>query len=99
MAYILLSTNSLKTKQEVRIGKTRVFRAVGTEAQCASSQNFQEGGPLKKKTLMTFVLLAALAVLGFAQSRDTGAIVGKVMDDQKQGLPGVTVTVTGKNLM
>ena len=54
---------------------------------------------MKKKTLMTFVLLAALAVLGFAQSRDTGAIVGKVMDDQKQGLPGVTVTVTGKNLM
>jgi hypothetical protein len=33
------------------------------------------------------------------QSRDTGAIVGRVLDDQKTGLPGVTVTLTGKNLM
>jgi len=54
---------------------------------------------LKSKIPLTLVLLAAMTVLGFAQSRDTGAIVGKVMDDQKQGLPGVTVSLTGRSLM
>jgi hypothetical protein len=34
-----------------------------------------------------------------AQSRETGAIVGTVVDDQKTPLPGVTVSVSGPNLM
>jgi hypothetical protein len=45
------------------------------------------------------VLLAALAVLSFSQSRETGAIVGKVRDDQKNPLPGAAVTLMGNNLM
>jgi hypothetical protein len=54
---------------------------------------------VKRKTILAVALLAALAALGFAQSRDTGAIVGKVMDEQKTGLPGATLSLTGKNLM
>jgi hypothetical protein len=40
-----------------------------------------------------------VAVLSFPQSRETGAITGKVIDDQKNALPGATVTLTGTNLM
>src|SRR4030067_2575076 len=51
----------------------------------------------------SFVVLAAvLLALGpaaFTQSRETGAIVGTVTDQQGEGLPGVTVTVSGTNLM
>ena len=54
---------------------------------------------MSTKAFLTCVLVAVLAVLGFAQSRDSGAIIGKVMDDQKTGLPGVTISLSGKNLM
>ena len=35
----------------------------------------------------------------FSQSRETGAIAGTVTDQQGAALPGVSVTVTGPNLM
>ncbi len=54
------------------------------------------------KTRKIISLLALLVVLTpaiFAQSRDTGAITGKVTDDQNNALPGVTVTLTSPALM
>jgi hypothetical protein len=54
---------------------------------------------LKAKPVIAIGLLLALAVLSFGQSKDTGAILGKVTDDQKVPLPGATVTLTGRNLM
>lgn len=35
----------------------------------------------------------------YSQSRDTGAVVGTVMDEEGIPLPGVTMTLAGKNLM
>ncbi len=55
---------------------------------------------MKVKTLIT--LLAVLLVFApavFSQSRDTGAITGKTVDDQGNPLPGVTLTLTGSTLM
>jgi outer membrane receptor protein involved in Fe transport len=48
------------------------------------------------------ILLALLLVLSpslFSQSKDTGAITGKVMDEQGNALPGVTLTLSSPNLM
>ncbi|MGD0782003.1 MAG: TonB-dependent receptor [Candidatus Aminicenantales bacterium] len=52
-----------------------------------------------RKAILSVLLLAAVSVWAFPQSRETGAISGKVIDDQKNALPGVTVTLTGTNLM
>jgi hypothetical protein len=46
---------------------------------------------------LAFMLL--LSPLAFSQSRSTGAIVGTVMDDQGEPLPGVTVTLESPNLI
>jgi outer membrane receptor protein involved in Fe transport len=49
-----------------------------------------------------FILLALLLVLSplvFSQSKETGAITGKVVDDQGNPLPGVTLKLTSPNLM
>jgi hypothetical protein len=54
---------------------------------------------LRAKSILALGLLLTFAVLSFPQSRETGAILGKVMDDQKNALPGVTVLLTGRNLM
>ena len=54
---------------------------------------------MKVRMIFAVFLIAALATLSFAQSRETGAIMGKVTDDQKVPLPGATVTLTGRNLM
>jgi hypothetical protein len=48
------------------------------------------------------VLLALLLVMVpavFSQSKETGAITGKVMDEESNPLPGVTLTLTSPNLM
>jgi hypothetical protein len=47
--------------------------------------------------LLAFTL--AFSGLTMAQSKDTGAIVGQVLDEQGNFLPGVTVTVSSPNLM
>ncbi len=57
------------------------------------------GDQLKAKLILALGLLATLAILSFSQSRETGAIFGKVSDNQKDPLPGVAVTLTGNKLM
>jgi hypothetical protein len=52
-----------------------------------------------KSILSLLALLAALSPLALSQSRDTGAIVGSVLDEQKTPLPGATVTLTSPALM
>jgi outer membrane receptor protein involved in Fe transport len=53
-----------------------------------------------RKTLTGIVVFLLLfSPLLFSQSRDTGAIRGKVTDEQKSPLPGATVTLTSPNLM
>ena len=54
---------------------------------------------MRAKSLLAIGLLLAVAVLSFPQSRETGAIIGKVMDEQKNPLPGVAVALTGRTLM
>ncbi|OGD22458.1 MAG: hypothetical protein A2W03_02525 [Candidatus Aminicenantes bacterium RBG_16_63_16] len=55
---------------------------------------------MKAKSLAALAaLLLALAPAAFSQSRETGAIVGTITDQQGEALPGVTVTVSGTNLM
>ena len=44
-------------------------------------------------------LLVIIAPVAFSQSRDTGAINGKVADEEGNGLPGVNLTLTSPNLM
>ncbi len=44
-------------------------------------------------------VLLALAPAAFSQSRETGAIVGSVYDQQGEVLPGVTVTLTSPSMM
>ncbi|MFQ6037668.1 MAG: carboxypeptidase regulatory-like domain-containing protein [Candidatus Aminicenantales bacterium] len=46
---------------------------------------------------MALVFLCSL--LAFPQSKETGAIVGRVMDEDGSPLPGVTVTLTSPRLM
>jgi hypothetical protein len=54
---------------------------------------------MRRKMILSIFLLAVMTIPIFSQSRETGAILGKVMDDQKNALPGVSVLLTGKNLM
>jgi hypothetical protein len=59
-----------------------------------------KGGTMKTKSilaLLTFLLF--LSPLAFAQSRETGAIIGTVSDQDGVALPGVVVTVTSPSLM
>jgi hypothetical protein len=53
---------------------------------------------MKKPILLALVLLLA-STLMFSQSRETGAVTGKVSDDQGAPLPGVNLTLTGASLM
>ncbi len=54
---------------------------------------------MKKALTAAAVLLLLAAPLLVAQSRDTGAIRGKVADEQGAPLPGAAVTLTSPNLM
>lgn len=47
--------------------------------------------------LLALLLVMVPAV--FSQSKNTGAITGKVMDEESNPLPGVTLTLTSPNLM
>jgi hypothetical protein len=55
---------------------------------------------MKNKSLafLTLLLLVFSPSL-FAQSRETGAIVGTILDEQNTPLPGVSITLTSPNLM
>ncbi len=48
-------------------------------------------------SLLTFLLI--LSPLVFSQSKETGAIVGTVVDDEGTPLPGLTVTLTSPAIM
>ncbi|MCX6566024.1 MAG: TonB-dependent receptor [Candidatus Aminicenantes bacterium] len=55
---------------------------------------------MKTKALIgLIVLIFIISPVVFAQSRDTGAIVGKVTDDEGTALPGVSVVLSSPNLM
>src|SRR4030042_1650546 len=57
-------------------------------------------GKMKLRSAICLVLVLFLfAPLAFTQSKETGAIVGKVTDEEGSGLPGVTVTITSPSLM
>ena len=52
------------------------------------------------KRLFTFAaIILLLAPIAFSQSRETGAVRGVVTDEQATPLPGVSVTLSGGNLM
>ncbi|HOM94984.1 MAG TPA: carboxypeptidase-like regulatory domain-containing protein, partial [Candidatus Saccharicenans sp.] len=52
-----------------------------------------------KKFLIVFMSVLLFSPLVFAQSRETGAITGTVIDEAGAPLPGVTVTLSGPSLM
>jgi hypothetical protein len=55
---------------------------------------------LKAKSIVLMIaFLLALVPLAFSQSKETGAIVGKVADEENTPLAGVKVTVASPNLM
>jgi hypothetical protein len=49
--------------------------------------------------ILTLLFLCALGPLAFSQSRETGAINGRIVDEQAIGIPGVSVSLTSPNLM
>lgn len=55
---------------------------------------------MRSKKIIPFLsLLAFLSPLLISQSRETGAITGVVTDEERTPLPGVTLTLSGANLM
>ncbi|MDD8028777.1 MAG: TonB-dependent receptor [Acidobacteriota bacterium] len=55
---------------------------------------------MKTKSLIgLIVLLFVLSPLAFTQSRDTGAIVGKISDEEGNAIPGASLVLTSPNLM
>jgi hypothetical protein len=52
-----------------------------------------------RTTLFLVLLLFLVSPLAFTQSKETGAIVGRVADEENTSLPGVKVTVASPNLM
>jgi hypothetical protein len=54
---------------------------------------------LKNKIFAFIAVVLLLAPAVFSQSRETGALNGVVTDDQNAPLPGVSVTLSGPNLM
>jgi hypothetical protein len=54
---------------------------------------------MKQTLIFTMVICFGLSCLLFSQSRETGAILGRVVDDQGNPLPGAAVSLTGESLM
>ncbi|GAF87990.1 unnamed protein product, partial [marine sediment metagenome] len=55
---------------------------------------------MKGKLFLLFaVFLLILSPLVFSQSKETGAIVGTINDEENSPLPGVEVTLSSENLM
>ena len=52
-----------------------------------------------KKPILIVLLLLFIAALTFAQSRETGAITGKVADEQGTPLPGANLSLSGEKMM
>jgi len=54
---------------------------------------------LKEAFIISVVIMLLASVFSFSQSRQTGAIQGRVADDQGSALPGANLTLTSPNLM
>ena len=54
---------------------------------------------MRNRLFALVAIILLVAPVAFSQSRETGAIQGVVTDDQNTPLPGVSVTVSGANLM
>ncbi len=55
---------------------------------------------MKRKSIFIWMgFLLILCSLAFSQSKETGAILGTVMDEQNEPLPGATVVISSPNLM
>jgi hypothetical protein len=52
-----------------------------------------------KSLTYLLALLLVVSSLAYSQSKETGAIVGSVVDEENNPLPGVTVTISSPNLM
>ncbi|MEW6367096.1 MAG: carboxypeptidase regulatory-like domain-containing protein [Acidobacteriota bacterium] len=52
-----------------------------------------------KKSLVAVLVVLAGEMLCYSQSRETGAIRGRVVDEQDAAIPGVSVTLTSPSLM
>ncbi len=52
-----------------------------------------------KKPILAILLLVLVASFALSQSRETGAITGKAVDEQGNPLPGVNLTLSGEKLM
>ena len=52
-----------------------------------------------KRTYAALIILLLISSLSFSQSRETGAITGKVTDEQGAPLPGVNLSLSGEKLM
>lgn len=60
----------------------------------------KKGGKMKIRSIISLLaLLLILSPTAFSQSKETGAIVGTISDDEGTPLPGVTVTLTSPALM
>ena len=59
----------------------------------------KEANMKNKSILALFIFLLFLSPLTFSQSKETGAIVGQILDESRLPLPGVIVTLTSPNLM
>ncbi len=54
---------------------------------------------LKEAFIISVVIILLASVFSFSQSRQTGAIQGRVADDQGSVLPGANLTLTSPSLM
>jgi hypothetical protein len=54
---------------------------------------------LRNKLLSILAITLLLAPVAFSQSRETGAITGKAVDEQGSPLPGVNLTLSSEKLM
>ena len=52
-----------------------------------------------KSIILVLAFLLILSPLAFSQSRETGAIVGTILDEEGTPLPGVTVTLSSPDIM
>ena len=55
---------------------------------------------MKRKSVLVWMgFLLIFCSLAFSQSKETGAIMGTITDEQNEPLPGAVVTITSPNLM
>jgi hypothetical protein len=83
-----------------QIQRSRPFtEEIATSISKGTVNKVKEGKMKFRATICLGLLLCLLAPLAFTQSKETGAIVGSVRDEEGAGLPGVTVTISSSNLM